>query len=119
MVELDFPYCCTMKVLAGFGQSMVAEGGPVNRSEQEIRGFIEGEKAANANMAALVVTTNDEQTTVNKVLRELGFKGTKWMTKKQHSETKVKIWWLPLNEEVPKALNKPVKLVKKVKKVAV
>lgn len=115
MVLRDFPYCCTMKILAGFGQSAVAEGGCVEISEEIIQAFIDKEISNNQHLAALVVTTNDEQTIVNKVLVSRGFKKTEWMEKPQHFDTKVRLWWLPLHEKpAPKKLPlKPIKTVKK------
>jgi len=98
MVTKEFPYCCTMKILAGFGQSEVAEGGSLIVHEDTIRAFIERKKEEYNHLAALVITTNTEQTIVNKVLVSMGFKKTKWMSKDQHSNTKVRIWWLPLHE---------------------
>ena len=105
MVTTDFPYCCTAKILAGFGESDVAEGGNRKYSEEKIEEYIleridiYGTPGAFSGLAALVVTTNSEQKTTNKVLRKLGFRHSQWMTKHQHPETKIRIWWYHLNSK--------------------
>jgi hypothetical protein len=42
----------------------------------------------------LIVFTNDNQPETNRVLREIGFKHTRWMNKPDHDEeTKIRLWW--------------------------
>ena len=99
----DFPHCCTAKIIVDFGESDVAEGGawPVTQEEIEsyILGKIERYSQPFYGYATLVATTNNEQKTANKVLLKLGFKHSTWMSKKAHKNTKVRLWWYPLERE--------------------
>jgi len=98
MIAVDFPYCCTGMILAKFGESWVASGGPTRYSHEQIETFIQKEVEYYTNMgyAFVCVTTNNEQRIVNSVLETLGFKSSEWMEKGEHPETQVKLWWLPL-----------------------
>lgn len=95
MKNLEFPHCCTASILVDFGESEVAEGGAKIYSVKEIEGYIVAQLNSyyNAHMAAVVVTTNSEQTRANAALRNLKFEHSTWMSKKQHRETKVRLWW--------------------------
>lgn len=57
---------------------------------------------------AIVVTTNNQQTVANDLLREYGFKSSDWMAKNQHPETVFKIWWREphYDEEIIKLFRK-------------
>jgi hypothetical protein len=94
----NFPCCCTARVLVDFGESEVSEGGAFRVSKNDMKEEIQREinYYKKQGIAFLSATTNNEQKTANKVLKELGFKCTKWMSKNIHPETKVRLWWLPL-----------------------
>lgn len=94
----DFPHCCTARIVVNFGESDVAEGGDQAIDEQELDQYLaDREHTYRAfGMAMLVATTNDQQTTANKVFLRRGYKHSKWMSKSTHPETKVRLWYLPL-----------------------
>ena len=100
MLIKEFPYCCTALIAADFGESMLAYGGDFVVDEKHLtKKFKENiEFYKNMGKAMLVATTNNEQKTANKVLKSLGFRGSKWMSKKQHPETKVKLWYKHLQD---------------------
>lgn len=98
----DFAGCCTAKVLCGLSGTATAEYGSHRKASKDVikkslTSIIELHKYEGA-MAVLTVTTNNKQTTANQALRELGFKHSRWCSKKQHPNTKVRLWWLPVND---------------------
>lgn len=95
MELLHFPHCCTARIAASFGQSMYAQGGNQNIPEEVINQELEQaeQEVAQAGLAMVVATTNTEQTAANNVLLARGYSHSKWMTKKQHPSTKVRIWY--------------------------
>ena len=94
------PHCCTARVAVDFGQSGTAEGGSHQISPEylksKIRQGVVTQKARGD--ACMIATTNNEQTVANAVLRELGFQCSGPMSKKQHSQTQVILWWLPYDQ---------------------
>ena len=98
MNTVNFPACCTAIIINNFGESAVAEGGNKKYTEEQIEKYIKETVDLHRQFgkALAVVTTNSEQTVANKVLRKLKFKHSKWVSKKQHAETKVRIWYLEL-----------------------
>lgn len=99
MVTVDFPACCTAVIMKDFGESGVAEGGDKLYTEKQIESYIN--KTINIQRkygkAMVVATTNSEQKVANKVLRKLGFKYSKWSSKNQHKNTKIRLWYKSLN----------------------
>lgn len=95
----NFPYCCTGVVIARFGESVAAEGGEFDQNEVLLCGFIYNklDELRDLGYAFASCTTNDEQHTTNMMLTDIGFKHSKWMIKGMHPETRVRLWWLPLN----------------------
>ena len=93
--------CCTGRIIYGFGHSYVASNGP-------IRGFpvedIKKELAelegvySRMGMAVVVITLNSDQTTEDKVLRDAGYSHSRWISKKQHPETKLRVYYKPLDQ---------------------
>lgn len=94
----DFPFCCTGSVICNFGESRVSEGGGFKQDYDDLKTNIQTEikDYKQFGYAFLCATTNNKQPTANKVLRDLGFKHSKWMKKKEHPQTQVRLWWLPL-----------------------
>jgi hypothetical protein len=95
----EFPFCCTGKLFMHFGESDVAEGyydAPLLTIKQYIKKIKEYIND-NSNLAFICCTTNSEQKTINKALRKLNFSHSKWFKKKQHNNTKVRIWYKELN----------------------
>ena len=97
-----FPGCCTVRVVVGFGNTMIAEyGWNVDNTVEEIKEYLVSEAhfQKRNGKAMLTATTNNQQKTANKALRAVGFKRTKWMSKPQHPHTKVALWWKVLQEQ--------------------
>lgn len=100
MRKINFPYCCTASILVDFGESDVAEGGNKNYTTEEIKKYVTAEITSPyaACDAAIVIITNSEQTKVNSVLREMEFDHSTWMSKEQHEETQIRIWWQQISK---------------------
>ena len=94
----DFHGCCTATILTGFGGTSTAEYGSYKQPNySELRDEIVSQlNSTPSKFAVVTATTNDQQTIANKVLEDLGFKHSKWMTKTQHSETKLRLWFMPM-----------------------
>lgn len=93
MKSVNFPGCCTAKVLHNLGGTPLAAGRKSNWPEEKLKAWLMVKIRNYRGRSCLVVTTNDQQTTVNKVLKELGFEHSAWMSKTQHSESKLRLWW--------------------------
>lgn len=99
MESLDFPSCCTVRILRGFGDVIEADKLITHSSskEQIRRELQEYCRSSKKVYAMLVVVTNNKQREANAVLLEEGFKHSKWATKDKHPNTKVRLWWKCLN----------------------
>lgn len=95
MKHESFPMCCTATIIYDFGQTRLSAGRTAPRSEDSIRSFIQERMGGYATGSGrlFVAITNSDQKTAAKVLRELGFSHSKWMSKIQHSRTKMRLWW--------------------------
>lgn len=101
MLVKDFPNCCTLSVIVGLGGSSDANVGRFqDYSERHLHDELESKeiRIANEGHSAAVVTTTTEQKAANKVLRERGYRHSAWMSKELHPETKLRIWWKPVEE---------------------
>ncbi len=98
MRTLDFPYCCTAKIVADLGESDIAAGGNQEVTKKEVNDYLRKTEVSYRayGFAVLVVTTNNEQAVANKILKERGYFHSKWMSKSNHPETKVRLWHKPL-----------------------
>lgn len=97
----SFPGCCTARIVIGLGNSPAADNflSHTNTEEelkQELNQAITS--ARYIGDAVLVAITNDEQKKANKVLREMGWKHSKWMSKETHRNTKVRLWYYIMEE---------------------
>lgn len=97
----DFPYCCTAAILYNFGESYAAAGGgyepDAKAFEKTILEEIKTHKVYG--YAMITAITNSQQKCANKVLRRLGFKSSRWMSKTAHQDTKIKLWYKQLGED--------------------
>jgi len=93
MKRSEFPGCCTAFVCHDLGGTSLSSGhkGPVAKAR--IKEWLKKTRQNLNGKACLVVMTNDDQQTANSVLLELGFKHSAWMSKKHHSESKIRLWW--------------------------
>lgn len=100
-----YPNCCTAKVLVGFGQTTTAdfeirpEGNllTVEQIKAQLGQSLNIQRMEGRAMVSCV--TNDKQINANIALEECGFQSSDWMSKQNHPETKIKLWWFPLNEQ--------------------
>lgn len=85
--------CCTASIMFGFGGTETADidGYAYRPKAVELIEYHRGEGEA-----VLIAFTNNEQKGANEMLKSLGFKRTKSMSKYRHPETKLILWWLPL-----------------------
>lgn len=108
----DVENVCSAKMIAGFGQANTTSYAAVQVSDSEVtedalregirKRVMEHQKDTHmglARMAMLVAYTSDLQVLANKVLKEQGFQHTRWMSKGKHPETKLRMWWFPLNHQ--------------------
>jgi hypothetical protein len=92
-----FPMCCNAHILNDFGGTQLTSGkkktGTYGQLLEDLDHYIKsyGNKC-------LVAFTNSEQVLPNKALRYMGFKHSVWMSKAQHPETKLRLWWREPNK---------------------
>ena len=109
MQGVSFPQCCTANILIGMGASATAGFDAMQASRSN--GTTDAEMASqfirhmdNAKrygLATLVVTLNSDQTQANRVLesmRKLGWRSSNWMTKRNHKETQLRIWYFRVDQ---------------------
>lgn len=109
MLRKSFPSCCTAGVLVGMGRTSVGDGESQihspNRADidlvvaQELRRQMRWELAEGHAMLTAVV--NSDQKQVLRVALKMGWKASKWMSKRQHQETKVKIIYWAVMDGIP------------------
>ena len=116
MPELvEFPHCCTAKIMVDFGESFAAEGGYYKLSLEEMEVAIRAELVLlSSNIGMVTVTTNDAQKTANTTLLKLGFEHSPWIYKNAHINTRIRLWWLDMgnyrgNADLLKRKNKAAK----------
>ncbi len=98
MRVVEFPYCCTAKLIIDCGQSLVAEGGAYDVKEETAYKWVKNQLLDEKyrRLAMMIVTTNNEQTSVNGALLSLGFSHSKWQSKLDHPNTKLRLWWISI-----------------------
>lgn len=109
MQAVTFPQCCTANILIGMGESptasfnaMQASGSNGTTDTDMASQFIRHmDFAKRQGLATLVVTLNSDQTRANRVLesmRKLGWRSSNWMTKRNHKETQLRIWYFRVDQ---------------------
>lgn len=93
MKKVNFPGCCTAYVLYDLGGTKLSEGRKSNLPRKQIKDWIKAMIQECVGCRCPVIMTNSDQTVANGVLLELGFKHSAWMSKRQHSESKIRLWW--------------------------
>jgi len=94
--------CCTAKILSYFqtgpavGPEDMYPGRDIGRTKEDL--LREMREHKEAGQAMFIAFTNDQQKDANKLLKEVGFKSTKWATKTQHANTRLKLWWFALDQ---------------------
>lgn len=96
METRTFPMCCVAKVVVDFGGTELTSGKSSPNTTKKLERMLHGIIATEGDNL-LVATTNNQQKAANEALTNLGFKHTKWMPKKKHPETKLRMWWRPPN----------------------
>lgn len=111
---VDFPGCCTAKIVTGFGQTGYGERryAPLRPlSVDDILTFLEDRVRMlrrAGNIALLYATTNSEQTIAEEALKKFGFVPTEAVSKNQHMDVKLTGWHYIIG-------NKPVEPEKDIK----
>lgn len=109
MQVVAFPQCCTANVLIGMGRTHTAGYDAMRASVSNgttdmdmTKQFIQQMNSAKRQgLATLVVTLNSDQTQANRVLesmRKLGWRSSNWMTKRNHKETQLRIWYFRVDQ---------------------
>jgi Fe-S cluster assembly ATPase SufC len=94
--------CCTAKILSyfqeaeGVGLEFQYPGQDIGTTKEALLNKMLEQKLAG--QAMFIAFTNDAQKDANKLLKEVGFKSTKWATKTQHANTRLKLWWYSLDQ---------------------
>ncbi len=94
--------CCTAKMVSYFGQAAAVgpenmyPGRDIGTTKQDLLNEMLRQKLAG--QAMFIAFTNDTQKEGNALLKEVGFKSTKWATKTQHANTRLKLWWFALDQ---------------------
>lgn len=87
----NFPGCCNAVVIYNFGGTANSLWGD-NNLHKDFEDFIKW--AVDAYKRVMIVaTTNNEQTEVNRVLKEQGFQNIGWMKKENHPNTAFTMWY--------------------------
>lgn len=98
----SIPSCCTAKIVSYFqtaaavGPEHQYPGLNIGNSKQDLLNEMLRQK--HNGQAMVIAFTNDKQKDANKMLKEIGWKSTKWATKTQHPETRLKLWWFALDQ---------------------
>jgi hypothetical protein len=87
----QFPFCCTASIVYDFGGTQVSEH-IHNKSKGAIETYLRSVLKYKEGHLYLAIT-NSQQKAANSVLKKLGFKHSKWMSKRAHPETKIRLWW--------------------------
>ena len=94
----SFHGCCGALTLVGLGQ---CGDYPEDHSEEDLKGQIEYyiRHGRGNQKAILTATTVKSQKSANAVLKELGFKSSKWCKRHDRAGSNlIKMWWLPLGD---------------------
>ena len=89
----QYPGCCTAKCIFDFGGTKTAEFRTGRVTKKSIETYLRTKIKECKGTVCLTAFTNDDQVEANAALRKLGFKCTRWMSKKQHAKTKIRLWW--------------------------
>jgi hypothetical protein len=83
-----------------FKQSVTNGNADVIPNETELREWVKEQLNLNKKygMAFVSATLNDSQVVPRRVLYKLGFRYSGWMGKVNHPETKVRLYWFPLED---------------------
>lgn len=88
----DFPGCCTAKVFSNFG---VEDWGSPPSKEVMLKYLKQSKIDGNA---IITVTLIQTQKKVYKLLKDVGFKFTRPVSKSHHHENKLRLGWFLLEE---------------------
>lgn len=98
----SFAGCCTAKIITGLGGTATAEHGRgLNITDRHMKELLREkvDYCRRMGYAVVTITTNNQQEQANRVLEEEGWEGSTWMSKTQHPETKLRLWWKPTQED--------------------
>lgn len=98
--SVDFPHCCTAKIIYGFGGTTTADVNAYQiATKEELNLQIEAKEryAKTTGNAVVIITLNSAQKIGDKVLRSRGYKHSKWMSKSAHPKVKLRVYYKALN----------------------
>lgn len=96
----DFPLCCTAKIISGMGKGRETSSDQYSfgfvypESVEVIEKYLKEQIKKYERLGLLVVITNNTQNHANKALLNLDFNHSRWISKKQHIDTKDRLWWV-------------------------
>ena len=100
MKSAYLPFCCSIRLFGQLGGTANCDAIAANHSAEEITEWLHHnmQYEKELGMCACMVSTNDEQTVANGVLKDMGFSHTPWMVSHIHG-TKVRMWWKALQDD--------------------
>lgn len=97
MPSSEFPGCCTARVISGFGHCHTSiQGAEFTNAENLKKHLLHLRR--NGYAVATAITTNTQTDGVKTLTEFGGWQSSEWMSKTQHPETKIKLWWYPLEQ---------------------
>lgn len=95
-----FPGCCSASILKNFNEGKHAQTDgyynfrnvDLKRAKNEIKAFVN--RAKDQGDGLVVIITNDTQTYINKVLLAMKVEHSPWCKKKQHPDTRIRVWYI-------------------------
>ncbi|UMO76489.1 hypothetical protein DNAM_640 [Pseudomonas phage BroderSalsa] len=92
----DFVSCCTGHILSGMGQTTTGDWGSqrhnMERNDLQFAIAVRQKQLTVTRHAFITCAINNEQKQANRVLLKMGWKPSKWMSKIQHHNTKVRVF---------------------------
>lgn len=89
----EFPNCCTANILYDLGGTDLSGLDRQATEEKELRAWLKDVIAEYREQRLLIIITNDAQDIANDILRELNFRSSRWMKKRAHPNSQIRLWW--------------------------
>lgn len=102
--DSEFPLCCKARILSGFPQGdrvMYIDDADEEDIRRSVQKFMD--RYWKNGYAMLIATLREEQTTTARVLKELGWRSTGWMDKRNQEKhlykmSKISLWYCQFDE---------------------
>ena len=118
VMSRQFEGCCTATILVDFGESHTSEYGYKKVTYNEIWEGVVGQIERSRSMGIITAILTNQQETGHKVLKGLGFSCSEESSKRNHSNTKITLYYLTnikdyvvpeAPQELVKAKSKPLR----------